>query len=138
MRRAIPTTTAVTGSLRAGRVQRLKNGLVFIPGQGWADALPEHPRTTMWIRKARIRRRFFRHFCALTTIVCVGGCGRDIQQQSGAPEADSLDKTFTGILESDWNYYIREKIFLGPTYYGNSTTFGRHGTSLHALALLSD
>jgi hypothetical protein len=92
----------------------------------------------MWTRKSRIQRRFFRHFCALTTIVCVVGCGRNTQQQSGVPEADSLDKIFTKILESSWNYYIREEIFLGPTYFGNSTTFGRHGTSLHALALLSD
>jgi hypothetical protein len=42
------------------------------------------------------------------------------------------------ILESSWNYYLSEKIFLGPTYFGNTTPFGRHGDSLHALALISD
>ncbi len=42
------------------------------------------------------------------------------------------------ILEPSWNYYAREEIFLGTTYFGNTTSFGRHGDSNHALALISD
>ncbi len=46
--------------------------------------------------------------------------------------APALSNTkVTAQLESSWNFYIREEIFLGPTYFGN-TTNGRN------LALMSD
>jgi|SRR5271157_198389 len=62
---------------------------------------------------------------------------RSVQPNETSATTD-LNRVFVPILEDDWNFYIREKIFLGPTYFGNTTTFGRtHGT-LHALALMSD
>lgn len=55
---------------------------------------------------------------------------------------DTADYLSTGnviaILESSWNYYLRTTIYLGPNYFGNTTTFGKHGHALHALALDSD
>lgn len=42
------------------------------------------------------------------------------------------------ILEPEWNYYVREPISLGPTYFGNTTSFGRYGESTYALELASD
>jgi hypothetical protein len=50
---------------------------------------------------------------------------------------DLSNRTAIAILEPGWNYYLREAMFLGPTYFGNTTTFGRHGGSLHALQLIS-
>lgn len=47
------------------------------------------------------------------------------------------NRTVIAILEPEWNYYLREKIFLGPTYFGNTTSFGRHRGSLHGLQLVS-
>jgi hypothetical protein len=49
-----------------------------------------------------------------------------------------LDRVLVPILERSWNFYVREKIFLGPTYFGNTTSFGRHHGTLHSLALISD
>jgi hypothetical protein len=47
--------------------------------------------------------------------------------------------TIASTLESSWNYYVREKIFLGPNYFGNTTSFGRYGgTAPYALTLMSD
>lgn len=48
------------------------------------------------------------------------------------------NKKVTAQLESSWNYYKRIKIFLGPTYFGNSTSFGRWGDKPYALELMSD
>ncbi len=47
------------------------------------------------------------------------------------------NRTIITILERGWNYYLREAMFLGPTYFGNTTTFGKHRGSLHALQLMS-
>lgn len=53
--------------------------------------------------------------------------------------APALSNTkVTAQLESSWNYYRRIKIFLGPTYFGNSTSFGRWGDKPYALELMSD
>jgi hypothetical protein len=40
-------------------------------------------------------------------------------------------------LEPEWNYYVREPISLGPTYFGNTTSFGRYRESAYALELMS-
>lgn len=50
---------------------------------------------------------------------------------------DLSSGTVVAILEKQWNYYLRERLFIGPTYFGNTTTFGRHGGSLHTLQLNS-
>src|ERR1044072_8180561 len=40
--------------------------------------------------------------------------------------------TITRILESSWNYYKRIKVFLGPIYFGNRTSFGKWGDNPYA------
>jgi len=58
----------------------------------------------------------------------------DVQE----PIPELTNAFITSKLEHSWNYYLKEKIFLGPTYFGNTTTFGRNGVSLHACELASD
>jgi hypothetical protein len=50
---------------------------------------------------------------------------------------DLSNRTIVAMLESSWNYYVREPISLGPTYFGNTTSFGRYGESAYALELMS-
>jgi hypothetical protein len=52
--------------------------------------------------------------------------------------SDISNKAIGAVLERSWNFYVRAEIFLGPTYFGNTTSFGRNAGSLHALALISD
>jgi hypothetical protein len=52
--------------------------------------------------------------------------------------SDLSNKAIGAILEQSWNFYVRAEIFLGATYFGNTTSFGRNAGSLHALALISD
>lgn len=82
--------------------------------------------------------RWMRQLGAIITIGLSLSCGGDKSRQTQISATD-LDKTFGRILEQEWNFELRKKIFLGPTYFGNTSTGGgRHSGSLHALALISD
>lgn len=46
---------------------------------------------------------------------------------------------FISLLERSWNWQSHWPVFLGPTYFGNSTTFGhREYKTSHSLALISE
>lgn len=57
---------------------------------------------------------------------------------SSEPPSELSSIAVAAILEPSWNYYAREEIFLGTTYFGNTTSFGRYGGAPLALALESD
>lgn len=85
-----------------------------------------------------MRTRWIRQLCATMIISLSLNCGGDRNKQAETSATTDTDKTFATILEEKWNYYLRKEMFLGPTYFGNTTSFGRNRGALHALALMSD
>lgn len=82
--------------------------------------------------------RVVRQFCVAIGAGLSFACGGGDAGSAISSGSSTIDETLSGILESSWDFYLRSKIFLGPTYFGNTTSFGRNGTALHALALTTD
>ncbi len=81
-----------------------------------------------------------RHVSAAALLSLVFGCSHDPGASKAVRSADAqdTDRPVADVLEQNWNFYFRAKVFLGPTYFGNTDSFGRNRGALHALALMSD